>query len=174
MTVFLFSAICPEQTRAAQAEAAARKASPASASDGRAELASANSAHVDLPYESGRKGDGWLSDCLRDQGGSRLADASCYSRYQEQFEFRQAKLLQKIQTALSRQGPDGTDYAAAARLLDISQRDWKSYADTDCEIPSKVFGEGNAQGLASGECIMAHYEDRNEKLKELKQSYLDN
>jgi uncharacterized protein YecT (DUF1311 family) len=173
MVAFVFSATCSIQVRATQAEPIPRKTSPSSASDGQARLAPSSSAHADVSSESDEKGEGWLSDCLREQGGNHLSDANCYSRYQERLELDQAKLLQEIQAALSRQGPDGTDYAAAAKLLDISQRDWKSYVDTDCEIVSKVFGNGNAEGLASRECVMTRYEDRNEKLEELKQSYLD-
>ncbi len=172
--VLMLNAACSVQVRAAQAEVARQKALVSSASDGQAKPTSRDSAHADPSREPGNEEESWFSDCLRDQGGSQLSDAGCYSRYQEQLESTQANLLQEIRAALSKPGPSGTDYVAAAKLLDVSQRDWKSYADADCEIVSKVFGDGSAEGLASGDCIIARYEDRNEKLKGLKQSYLDN
>jgi len=148
------------------------KAGETPASD--AEANSDINKHADTTNKFIKKEENRLSECLSDRGGSRLADANCYSRHQEFLESAQTNLLQEIRAALSKPGPQGTDYTAAARLLEVSQRDWKSYIDADCEIVSEVFGRGNAQGLAGGECVMGHYEDRNESLKELKQSYLDN
>lgn len=115
----------------------------------------------------------WLSICLHDNGGSQLADAKCYSKYQELLEANQTDLLRKIRAALSKPGPEGTDYETAAKLIEDSQRNWQSYVDADCEVISKVFGNGNAQGMPGGECLIGHYENRNSKLRALKQSYLD-
>jgi uncharacterized protein YecT (DUF1311 family) len=114
----------------------------------------------------------WLASCMKAKGGSSFADARCYVEYLDRLQNQQAVILKRIRISLSKTGPDGTDYKAAAVLLKASQRNWLAYINSDCQIVDHVFGFGTAQGAAGESCLIEHYEIRNNDLKDLEKSYL--
>ncbi|WP_159992736.1 lysozyme inhibitor LprI family protein [Roseomonas sp. 18066] len=113
-----------------------------------------------------------LSRCLRAaQGG--LESAQCYGEAEEQAMAQQARLLGALRARLARPGPLGTDYPAAAKLLEDGQSAWESYVAADCRLLETVFGDGNAQSLASADCAVKHLVARNRGLEQLKKDFLD-
>ncbi|KMS51813.1 hypothetical protein V474_01890 [Novosphingobium barchaimii LL02] len=117
---------------------------------------------------------GWLTWCINARGGTTLADARCYVEHREALVARQGVLLKKIEATLSIKGPDGTDYAKAARALSASQKAWEAFMSADCDLVDNVSGfYGTAVGLAGEDCLITHYLARNAALASLQQDYLD-
>ncbi|ONG59035.1 hypothetical protein BKE38_00950 [Pseudoroseomonas deserti] len=113
-----------------------------------------------------------LSRCLRAaQGG--IEAAQCYGEAEDQARAQQARLLTTMRAKLARPGPSGTDYPAAARLLEEGQAAWEKYVAADCRLLETVFGDGNAQSLASAECEVKHYVARNRGLEQIRKDFLD-
>ncbi|WP_419897890.1 lysozyme inhibitor LprI family protein [Roseomonas sp. USHLN139] len=116
--------------------------------------------------------DVYLSRCLRAaQGG--IESAQCYGEAEEQAKAQQARLLAALRARLSRPGPSGTDYPAAIRLLEEGQAAWETYVAADCRLLETVFGDGNAQSLASADCAVKHYVARNRGLEQIRKDFLD-
>ena len=126
------------------------------------------------PLETEPRGDApeWLTWCVRTEGGTTLADAQCYVRHREALVAAQALLVDRIGAQLSRQGPDGTDYPGAMSALESAQSHWQAYVRADCDVVADVFGYGTALGLAGEECIIDHYLERNQVLRDLEEGYL--
>jgi uncharacterized protein YecT (DUF1311 family) len=116
---------------------------------------------------------GWLSQCLS-EGSSDLSDAECYVEYTNRLKREQAGVIKRIRIALSRKGPEETDYPKALVLLNQSQKKWSMFKTSDCAIVTEVFGGGNAVGFAEETCVIDHYRVRNAQLKQLETEYLSN
>jgi uncharacterized protein YecT (DUF1311 family) len=107
----------------------------------------------------------WLASCYKNSRGN-LDLYDCQARYIEKLKTEQQTILDRIKKLLSNPSPEGTDYAAALIALEKSQQSWQEYIDLDCTITNKIFGRGNALGLAGGECEIQHLEQRNSILSQ--------
>lgn len=115
---------------------------------------------------------GGLDRCVENEGGTTLSDAVCYVRHREAVVAAQDEILRRINSALTRPGPSATDYARAAESLRNAQEHWLAYMRADCDVIDDVFGLGTALGLAGEDCVIRHYEARNQELRDLEDGYL--
>lgn len=113
----------------------------------------------------------WLKACT-DASSGTLDYARCLVEHRTALADAQVALLARINAALAKSAPDGTDYSAAADSLADAQRQWEAFVGSDCTVIDHVFGNGTAQGLAGETCVIDHYTQRNAQLRELKTGYL--
>jgi hypothetical protein len=120
----------------------------------------------------------WLAQCVKkaeaEGEGTTLGWGHCMVDHREALKAAQVRLVARIGKALEGKGPAGTDYPRAAASFSEAQRHWTAFVDADCGIVDDVFGYGTAQGLAGEDCVIAHYQRRNEELRELETNYLGN
>lgn len=117
----------------------------------------------------------WLAQCVKkaeaEGEGTTLGWGHCMVDHREALKTAQAGIVARIGKALEGKGPAGTDYSRAAASFAEAQRHWTAFAEADCGIIDDVFGYGTAQGLAGEDCVIAHYQRRNEELRELEKAY---
>lgn len=120
----------------------------------------------------------WLAQCVKkadgEGEGTTFAWGHCMVEHREALKAAQARLIARIGKALEGKGPAGTDYPRAAASFVEAQRHWADFVDADCKIVDDVFGYGTAQGVAGEDCVISHYQRRNEELRELETSYFSN
>jgi uncharacterized protein YecT (DUF1311 family) len=107
---------------------------------------------------------GQFRRCLK-QASSMLEDAACYVAEQARLDNEQKALLGALVARLKPTRLAVTDYPPAVKGLAKAQAAWTAYRDADCEIMDHVFGDGNAEGLASATCMIDHYTARNAVLR---------
>jgi uncharacterized protein YecT (DUF1311 family) len=117
----------------------------------------------------------WLAQCVKkaeaEGEGTTLGWGHCMVDHREALKTAQARITSRIAKALEGKGPAGSDYPRAAASFAEAQRHWMAFVDADCGIIDDVFGYGTAQGLAGENCVIEHYQRRNEQLRELEKSY---
>jgi len=120
----------------------------------------------------------WLTQCVKQASGegegTTFAWGRCMVEHRDALKAAQAELVARIGKALEGKGPEGTDYKRAGAAFVQAQRHWTAFVDADCGIIGDVFGYGTAQGLAGEDCVIAHYQSRNEELRDLAKDYLSN
>jgi uncharacterized protein YecT (DUF1311 family) len=121
--------------------------------------------------DSGQADPAWLAKCM-EENGSTLGMAKCMVDHRTALQEQQQTLLKRIRGKLAGQGPEGTDYKAAAASFAEAQKHWEAFIAADCDIVGSVFGYGTAQGLAGEDCTINHYRARNDQLRELDANYL--
>ncbi len=117
----------------------------------------------------------WLAQCVKkadaEGEGTKFGWGHCMVDHREALKAAQARIAARIGNALEGKGPAGTDYPRAAASFAEAQRHWTAFVEADCGIIDDVFGYGTAQGLAGEDCVIAHYQRRNEELRDLEKAY---
>ncbi|WP_043979680.1 lysozyme inhibitor LprI family protein [Novosphingobium sp. P6W] len=117
----------------------------------------------------------WLAQCVKkadaEGEGTTFGWGHCMVDHREALKTAQARIAARIVKALEGKGPAGTNYPRAAASFAEAQRHWMAFVDADCGIIDDVFGYGTAQGLAGEDCVIEHYQRRNDQLRELEKSY---